>query len=71
MLKVKKLTMFAFATYMSIATAMAADPPAVDPDLAQFRQAYTSGSGLSYVVIKNDTGRKGLSLRRRITPSRK
>jgi hypothetical protein len=59
MLKVKKpILVLAFATYMSIATAMAADPPAIDPDLAQFRQAYTSGSGLSYVVIKNDTGEK-------------
>jgi hypothetical protein len=59
MLNVKKLTlMFALATLMSNAPAMAADAPVVDPDLAQFRQAYTSGSGLSYVVIKNDTGEK-------------
>ena len=38
--------------------AIAADPPAADPDLAPFRQAYTSGSGLSYVVVKDDKGER-------------
>jgi hypothetical protein len=37
---------------------MAADAPAADPDLAQFRQAYTTGSGLAYVAIKDDKGEK-------------
>ncbi len=36
--------------------AIAADPPAADPDLAQFRQAYTTGSGLSYCVIAGHKG---------------
>jgi len=55
----KQLTLvLALATSLPITTAIAADPPATDPDLVQFRQAYTSGSGLSYVVIKNDSGEK-------------
>jgi hypothetical protein len=36
--------------------ALAAEPAAVDPDLAQFRAAYTSGDGLAYVVINDDKG---------------
>jgi hypothetical protein len=36
--------------------ALAADPPAPDPDLAKFREAYTTGSGLAYVVVKDDKG---------------
>ena len=36
--------------------ALAADQAAVDPDLAQFRAAYTSGDGLAYVVINDDKG---------------
>lgn len=46
------------AVFLVVAPAMAADPPAADPDLAQFRQAYTTGSGLAYVVIKDDKGDK-------------
>jgi hypothetical protein len=38
------------------APAFAADQAAVDPDLAQFRAAYTSGDGLAYVVINDDKG---------------
>jgi hypothetical protein len=56
---VKKLAlMLAPAAFLAVAPAMAADPPAADPDLAQFRQAYTTGSGLAYVVIKDDKGEK-------------
>jgi hypothetical protein len=56
---VKKLAlMLASAAFLAVAPAMAADPPAADPDLAQFRQAYTTGSGLAYVVIKDDKGEK-------------
>ena len=65
MLDVKKLAlMLACALFLVAAPVfvaapvMAADPPAADPDLAQFRQAYTAGSGLSYVVIKNEKGEK-------------
>src|SRR5262245_29904808 len=46
------------AVFLVVAPAMAADPPAADPDLVQFRQAYTTGSGLAYVVIKDDKGDK-------------
>jgi hypothetical protein len=44
------------AAMLAATTAFAADPPAGDPDLAQFRQAYTTGTGLSYVVVKGDKG---------------
>ena len=36
----------------------AAEPQAPDPDLAKFRQAYTSGSGIAYVVIHDDKGER-------------
>jgi hypothetical protein len=37
---------------------LAADAPVADPDLAQFRQAYTTGSGLAYVATTDDKGEK-------------
>jgi len=40
------------------APAVAADPSTADQDLVQFRQAYTTGSGLAYVVIKDEKGDK-------------
>ena len=43
---------------LAATSAFAADPPAADPDLAGFRQSYTAGSGLSYVVIRDDKGDK-------------
>jgi hypothetical protein len=43
---------------LAAASALAADPPAADADLAPFRQAYTSGTGLSYVVVKDDKGER-------------
>jgi hypothetical protein len=46
------------AALLASAPAIAADPPAADPDLAPFRQAYTAGSGLSYVVVKDDKGER-------------
>jgi hypothetical protein len=56
---VRKLALAAPVAAMLAATAaFAADPAAGDPDLAQFRQAYTSGTGLSYVVVKDDKGEK-------------
>jgi hypothetical protein len=39
-----------------VSPALAAEQPAVDADLAQFRAAYTSGEGLAYVVINDDKG---------------
>jgi len=41
---------------LAATSAFAADPPVADPDLATFRQAYTAGTGLSYVVVKGDKG---------------
>jgi hypothetical protein len=42
---------------LAASTAFAADPPAApDPALDSFRQSYTTGTGLSYVVVKNDKG---------------
>jgi len=47
----------ALAATLLASPALAADPPA-DPDLAQFRAAYTSGDGLTYVVMKGDKGER-------------
>jgi hypothetical protein len=59
MLDVKKLALrLTSAGFLAVAPATAADQPATDPELAQFRQAYTTGSGLTYVVIKNDKDEK-------------
>jgi hypothetical protein len=41
---------------MLAAPVLAADQPAVDADLMQFRAAYTSGDGLAYVVINDEKG---------------
>ena len=43
---------------LACAPAIAADPPAVDADLAPFRTAYTTGTGLAYVVVKDDKGER-------------
>jgi hypothetical protein len=45
----------ALAGTLMVAPALAADQVA-DPDLAQFRAAYTSGDGLAYVVINDANG---------------
>ncbi len=39
-----------------VAAPVGAAEQKADPDLAAFRAAYTSGDGLSYVVIKDDKG---------------
>ena len=52
----KRLATFAFVVGLAITPALAAEQPDADPDLAQFRSAYTSGDGLAYVVIKKDSG---------------
>ena len=55
----RKLAIAAPIVAMLAATAaFAADPPAADPDLAPFRQAYTAGAGLAYVVVKDDKGER-------------
>ena len=50
-----KLAAATVAAFLIASPALAADTPA-DPDLVPFRNAYTSGEGLSYVVIKGDKG---------------
>jgi hypothetical protein len=44
------------AALLAALPAWAAEPQAPDPDLAKFRQAYTSGSGIAYVVIHDGKG---------------
>ena len=46
------------AALLAAPAAWTAEPEAPDPDLAKFRQAYTSGSGIAYVVIHNDKGER-------------
>jgi len=59
MLTVKNFShILAITVFSAVAPAVAADPSTVDPDLVQFRQAYTTGSGLAYVVIKDEKGDK-------------
>ena len=41
-----------------LAPALAAEPVKVDPELATFRQAYTAGDGLAYVVVPGDKGER-------------
>jgi hypothetical protein len=54
---VRKIAFVAPIVALLVATpAWAADQAAADPDLARFRQAYTAGDGLAYVVIKDDKG---------------
>jgi len=54
---VKKLALIVPVVALLAATpVLAADPAPADPDLAQFRQAYTTGNGLAYVVVKDDKG---------------
>jgi hypothetical protein len=47
---------FAFAAAVLAMPIGAAAQQAADPDLAQFRAAYTSGEGLTYVVINDEKG---------------
>jgi hypothetical protein len=52
----KKTAMLAAVALPLVATtAFAAEP---DPALAQFRSAYTSGDGISYVVIPDEKGER-------------
>ena len=46
------------AALLAAPPAWSAEPQAPDPDLAKFRQAYTSGSGIAYVVIHDDKGER-------------
>ena len=59
MLIVKNLCgILTIAVFSAVAPVVAAEPSAADPDLVQFRQAYMTGSGLAYVVIKDEKGDK-------------
>jgi hypothetical protein len=55
-LNVRKLAPAALVAALLAAPAAWTAEPAPDPDLAKFRQAYTSGSGIAYVVIHDDKG---------------
>jgi hypothetical protein len=46
------------AALLAAPPAWAAEPQAPDPDLAKFRQAYTSGTGIAYVVIHDAKGER-------------
>ena len=53
----RKLTYGAFlALPLLTMPALGAEQRAADPDLAQFRAAYTSGEGLAYVVTNDEKG---------------
>ena len=52
----KKLALAAPLSALLMASPALAADTAPDPDLANFRAAYTSGDGLAYVVIKDDKG---------------
>jgi len=52
---VKTLAAAPLAALLIASPVLAADTQA-DPDLAQFRAAYTSGDGLAYVVMKDGRG---------------
>ena len=53
----KKFALMApVAALLAATPVLAADPP--DPALAQFRQAYTTGAGLAYVVVQDDKGER-------------
>jgi hypothetical protein len=54
----KHLASVALTGCLMIAPAFAAEQQPADPDLAQFRSAYTSGDGLAYVLIKDDKGER-------------
>jgi hypothetical protein len=47
---------YALGASLLAAPTMAAEQSTVDPELVQFRAAYTSGEGLAYVVINDDKG---------------
>jgi len=50
--------MLTIALFSVIAPAIAAGRSATNPDLVQFRQVCTTGSGLAYVGIKEEKGDK-------------
>jgi hypothetical protein len=52
-----RITCFAGALF-AISPVVLAQQTTSDPDLAKFRDAYTSGDGLAYVVIRDDKGER-------------
>ena len=48
----------AVAVPLAASPALAAEPKAADPELAQFRAAYTAGTGITYVVIADEKGER-------------
>jgi hypothetical protein len=55
---VRKLAPAVLAAALLAAPAAWTAEPEADPNLAKFRQAYTSGSGIAYVVIHDDKGER-------------
>src|SRR5262245_48168249 len=52
-----RIACFAAALF-SLGPIALAQPTTPDPDLAKFREAYTSGDVLAYVVIRDDKGER-------------
>jgi hypothetical protein len=50
-------TCFAGAMF-AVSSVALAQQTTLDPDLTKFRDAYTSGDGLAYVVIRDDKGER-------------
>jgi hypothetical protein len=57
MKKLIAIAAIAAPLFAGAACAQGTQPPATD-ELAQFRSAYTSGSGLAYVVVPEEKGEK-------------
>lgn len=54
----KKFAALAVVALPLMATPVLAADPAPDPELANFRSAYTTGDGLAYVVVPEEKGEK-------------
>ena len=52
----KRLLFVIVAGLLCVGPAIAQDAKPTTDELASFRAAYTSGTGLAYVVVKNDQG---------------
>ena len=52
----KRLLFVIVAALLCVGPAIAQDAKPTTDELTSFRAAYTSGTGLAYVVVKNDQG---------------
>ena len=55
--KMKRLLFVIVAALLCLGPALAQDAKPTTDELTSFRAAYTSGTGLAYVVVKNDQGK--------------